>query len=208
MRYSRFKKQMEGNPGPKKPRGSGTPRKKVEKNKKSSPKKMKHEAGTDDESRRIKMEHGGRNEEVGDDDDSAAPTPEAGSFATSPSHSNSHSHSPSPYIKHEPNLRSFAGYPMTPLGSASQTPSPGFGDESGSVMNDEMLGSFSAPGHAYGHDHENEGLYAAHPSEFGMGMGHMGDVFGDMWQAPQQCGEGGVLVKREPRWEEGYHHQV
>jgi len=204
MRYSRFKKQMDGTSAVRKPRNpSSSPRKpKVEKNK--SPKKVKERKNSDD---------GDIKAEAGESQDTQIEgTPEAGT----PIDPHSHHGSPAHMVKREPGHPS--GYPLTPMGSQSQShsPSPGFGEMDG--MN-EMMASFGMPGHEqalYHHHHQGVGVMVdADPRHvYGNGMGmHMGiaDPFVNEGQVPwyQQQGreEGhapGVLVKREPRWEEAY----
>jgi hypothetical protein len=202
MRYSRFKKQMDGTSAVRKPRNpSSSPRKpKVEKNK--SPKKIKERKPSDDD--RIKAEAGESQ------DTQIEGTPEAGTPI------DSHHGSPAHIVKRGPGLPS--GYPLTPMGSLSQShsPSPGLG-EMGDM--DEMMASFGMPGHGmpgeqalYHHHHQGVGVMVDADPRHGYGMGmhmEMADPFEGPWYQQahaqgQEEGHAGVLVKTEPRWEEAY----
>jgi hypothetical protein len=198
MRYSRFKKQIEGTAAPRKPRNPNSPRKtKVEKNKSPKKEKVKKRSDSDgrEDAEKIK-------EEVGVAGSShhtpVASTPEAG-----PSQPDSFHHSGvegSPFVKREHGSSNSSRYASTPLEEA-QTPGSSFKGGAGHMSHrDEMMNSF---GTSFG-----ENLYPpmiGH-EQYGMGM-HMGmaDSFPGFWDPQQQVqAEGGVLVKREPRWEQTY----
>jgi hypothetical protein len=193
MRYSRFKKQIEGPSAVRKPRNPSSPRKsKVEKNK--SPKKIKERQQSAEEDK-IKTEAG----EAGAGRYSVEGTPEAGAQESS-------QHT-SPIVKREPGLP--GGYPLTPVGS--QTPSPRY-DGNMSEM-DEMVMSFGMPGGMAG----EQGMYpgvnvmdGGHGYGMGMQMG-LADPFDNLWQPHAHAhahahthGPGAGLVKSEPSWEGSY----
>lgn len=130
-------------------------------------------------------------------------TPEAGPQPDSFYHSSVEG---SPFVKREPGSSNDSRYASTPL--ESPTPDSSFNGGAGDMSErDEMVTSFSAP---FG-----ENLYppmmgqdVMSHEQYGMGM-HMGmgDSFPAFWgqQHQQQIqAEGGVLVKREPRWEQNY----
>lgn len=179
---------MDGTSGVRKPRNSSSPRKpKVEKNK--STKKIKERKPSDDDEN-IKSEAGG----AGSSQDMDA-TPEAGAVE---------SQHASPVVKREPGLHH--GYPLTPIGSSSQTPSPGFGGSMSDM--DEMMVSFGMADQGMAGEqamYQNVGVMTGgHGYGMGMPMG-MGDPFDELWhQHSQSQDEAGVLVKTEPRWEEDY----
>jgi hypothetical protein len=204
MRYSRFKKQMDGTAGVKKPRNPASPRKpKAEK--KTSPKKVKE--FKDENADSIKRENGSQEPHFTEG------TPEAASaglgLGVPPStlqhisqcnSSLPHYSTPIPessVVKKEPGL---AQYPMTP-GSQNQSPSPDFhGASQLSDMDDMMALSFGMP-------------YDGHGNGYGM---MMPDPFQELWQqqqqqqhqqqphSPQVGADGEVLVKREERWDDAY----
>ncbi|KAH8593739.1 hypothetical protein B0O99DRAFT_209778 [Bisporella sp. PMI_857] len=204
MRYSRFKKQMEGTTSPKKPRNPVSPRKsKVEKNK--SPGKKGKERKPSDDEEKIKAE----NEEAGEVGSSQetvdnGPEPSVRGLGLGLSMSSAHS----PMVKREPGMRSTesmsAQYPITPSESHghSETPSPGFGATGDMSDMDEMVASFGMPQQSI-----YQGYMAESTHGYGMGM-HMGmgDPYEGMWQGEQQQQQD-VAVKSEPRWEEAYRHQ-
>jgi hypothetical protein len=191
MRYSRFKKQMDGTSAVRRPRTIPPPsphKNRVEKSSKS-PRKIK-ERHPSDAGDRVKPEAA----------ESGYATPEG-----TPDVKREHA-SESPYAA------------STPVEPAS--PSPGFaGPDDMDDMN--MMSSFEMPGADHmGHEHlGHEQLGHAHlfpgvledPSQaYGIGM-HMPmglvDPFENLWHQhpqPQPQGEGGVLVKTEQRWEETY----
>lgn len=202
MRYSRFKKQMDGTPTVRKPRNpSASPRKsKVEKNKFPNKKIKERNPSTDDN--KIKAEAG----EAGSSQDTYIEgTPEA--------RPDSQYGSPVHIVKREPGLQS--GYPLTPMGSQSQShsPSPGFGE----VSDMEMMASFGMPNHAgmageQGLYHQEVGVMPDSSHGFGISMPmEMSDSYAGLWHQQahaeaqaQEEGRGGTLVKTEPRWEEIY----
>jgi hypothetical protein len=216
MRYSRFKKQMDGTATVRRPRGPNSPRKKVEKNK--SPRKGKSKANKgeedDDEAEKIKLEPGSRQGTVESDAGSERHERkvklEPGLGVASSSES-------------QPTPRTMPGTPSSRyVREASASPSPGpseWFDRAGDMSEmDEMGVSFGMPGEEAG----MASMYAPMMGEgvgggFGMGMGMqmgLGDPFGGHWQGGHggqggggiQVGEGGVLVKTEPRWEDAYRH--
>lgn len=190
MRWSRLKKQLEkqleGTPAVQKPRNPASPRKtRVEKNK--SPKKIK-DCKRESENHRIKMEAG----EAGAGRHSLEGTPEAG---------REESQHASPMVKREPGMS--GGYPLTPVGSQGQTPSPGFGGNMSDI--NEMMVSF-------GGLPSEQGMYSGvgimdEGHGYGMGM-QMGiqDPYANMWSSSHTHSHeaGAGLVKSEPRWEESY----
>jgi hypothetical protein len=229
MRYSRFKKQMDGTATARRPRGPNSPRKsKVEKNK--SPRKGKGKAKEEDEesqSSGIKAEPGmssrqgtAESEAVSERMEKRVKLEPGLRFgAASTSHSES-----------QPTPRTM---PNTPTSSsryvreASASPSPGPHSDherfdAGEM--DEMGFSFGMHGDEPGMP-GMPGMYAPLiGGEFEMGhlggiggmgmqMG-MGDMYKGLWQGnshggnggQRMHGEGGVHVKTEPRWEEAYRH--
>ena len=194
MRYSRFKKQIEGTASPRKPRNPNSPRKtKVEKNK--SPKKVKRSDKDDPE--KIK-------EEVGVAGSShhtpVEGTPEAG---TQPDSLHCSSVEGSPFVKREPGSSNGSRYASTPLES-SPTPGSSFNEGAGEMSDmGDMLTSFTENGYE---PMMGQGIMAH--QQYGMGMHTsigMGDSFHGFWDPQQHVqAEGGVLVKREPRWEQTY----
>lgn len=107
----------------------------------------------------------------------------------------------SPFVKREPGSSNGSRYASTPL-EESTTPASSFNGGADEV--DEMYASFGMPG----------GEYMAEPmmgqavmaqQQYGMGM-HMGmsDPYQGLWEPQQIQAEGGVMVKREPRWEPAY----
>lgn len=197
MRYSRFKKQIEGTASPRKPRNPNSPRKtKVEKNK--SPKKLKERSDSDD-AEKIKEEVGVAG--------SSHHTPVEGTFeaGTQPDSLHRSSVEGSLFVKTEPGSSNDSRYASTPLES-SPTPGSSFNGGAGEMSDmDDMLTSFPMP--AGENEYEpmmGQGILAH--QQYGMGM-HMGmdDSFHGFWDPQQQVqAEGGVLVKREPRWEHTY----
>jgi hypothetical protein len=210
MRYSRFKKQMD-NPGapstPRKPRNPNSPRKtKVEK--KKSPKKVKDGKESDDA--------GKLKEEVGvaglSHRTPVEGTPEAGiypgSLAGSPHHGAVEG---SPFVKREPGSSSASRYPSeypsTPL-EESNTPASSFTGAGEMSDMDDMIAmhSFEMPGGEY-MDEPMMAHGVLGQQQYGMGM-HMGLGMGEplqsLWEQHQLQAEDGVLVKREPKWEQSY----
>ncbi|KAE9371969.1 hypothetical protein N431DRAFT_482855 [Stipitochalara longipes BDJ] len=234
MRYSRFKKQMEGTATIRRPRGPNSPRKtKVEKSAKS-PRKGKGKAKEEEEEEPVKME----------------PVSRQGTVESEHVSEREGTGRMEKRVKLEPGLAlggattSFSEslptprtMPNTPTSSsqyareASASPSPGPSErfEAGDMSEmDEMGFSFGM--------HGNDGLpgmYAAPPmmgegmgpgfaGGFGMGMGMqmgLGDPYEGLWQGHGHAhgghggqgsgmpgGERGVHVKTEPRWEEAYRH--
>jgi hypothetical protein len=198
MRYSRFKKQMDGTASVRKPRNPNSPRKKVEK---KSPKKEKVKARKDSvDPQKIK-------EEVGVAGSShPAPvegTPEA-AFQPSMERSFHGSVENSPFVKREPGSSNGSRYPSAPL-EESSTPASSFTggpDEMSEV--DEMYASFGMPGAEYmAEPMMGQAVMSQQPYGMGMHMG-MGDPYQGLWEPQQIEAEGGVVVKREPRWEPAY----
>ena len=207
MRYSRFKKQMEGTSPARRPRStaSTSPRKnKVEKNR--TPKKIR-DSKPGDEAGKIKGEVG---EEVGSSQETIDTAPDAAVFGLGLGLSMDHVTS-DPLVKREPGMRSGdmlggSQYPLTPGDShaQSETPSPGFGGAGDMSDMDEMIASFGMPGQSM-YDHP---VSMADPNHHGYSMGMhmgMGDPYeGGMWQQSQATHNNGVPVKSEPRWDENY----
>lgn len=197
MRYSRFKKQMDGTAGVRRPRNTGPAsphKKKVEKNSKS-PRKVK-ERNPSDAGERIKPEAGESGYST------AEGTPE-GSGST-----------PGAVVKseHASGSEESLYSTSTPVHSDSPTPSPGF---PGPAEIDEIMTSFSMPGAEHlgheqlGHEHMYPGVLEDPNHAYGMGiqmpMGLV-DPFENLWHQQQSQDEGRVLVKTEPRWEDTYRH--
>jgi len=208
MRYSRFKKQMDGTATARRPRNATTtsPRKsKVEKTR--TPKKFKDRKASDDGDR-IKGEAG---EEAGSSQETVEAPPEAAVLGLGLGLSMDHV-GPNPIVKREPGMRSgdsLGGpqYPLTPGDShaQSETPSPGFGGAGDLSDMDEMMASFGMPGQPMYH-HPGS---MAEPNHHGYSMGmHLGmeDPYEGMWQHPQAVQSESVSVKAEPRWDETYRH--
>lgn len=223
---------MDGTSAVRRPR-TNTPRKnKVEKNK--SPRKIKENRESEDEEEgksHIKREAGGMTEslsrpQTADGTSGSQPQSQSLNFDLEPSLSQGPNQgidhaSPVPnMVKREPGSSSNGQYtygaPLTPL--ESSTPASSF--NSGDMMTDEMMNSFGM-GHGI-----TTAMYDSMESplsngfSMGMHMG-MGDPFEGIWdghtghgvsgcvgrEANDVLGEGGVLVKREPRWEESYRHE-
>jgi hypothetical protein len=229
MRYSRFKKQMDGTATVRRPRGPNSPRKKVEKNVNKSPRKGKGKAREEEDERIVK------------------PEPEMGSReGTVESEAVSEGLRMEKKVKLEPGLvaasssaseptpRTMPGTPSSTsryIREVSTSPSPGPSDHerfegAGMSQMDEMGFSFGM--------HGNEGLpgmYGSAPSMgegmgsgfgiggMGMGLGMqmgMGDPYEGLWHGHHglggntdngiPAGERGVHVKTEPRWEDAYRH--
>ncbi|RDL38205.1 uncharacterized protein BP5553_02545 [Venustampulla echinocandica] len=215
MRYSRFKKQMDGTTGVvRRPRNTNSPRKsKVEKNKAISKEKgrklFKNEDDDgEDDMRRVKVEH-----------------PDMG-----PSGAEGEEEVGMGQVRIKTELRDrerereSSYMPSTPFMSHSQisTPGsshsytrPGFGEIPS--MHDNMTHSFEVPPSSM------ESIYQPMMSgPYGMTPMEMSEHFGNSWTASpstpitpntmpfqgQVIGEGQdeVLVKTEPRWEEAYRH--
>jgi hypothetical protein len=198
MRYSRFKKQMEGTSAVRRPRSSAPSsphKKKVEKNTKS-PRKVKERNPSDAGAERVKSEAS----ESGYG--TAEGTPEVGPEGASVKREH--------VSGGEENLYSI----NTPLNSESPTPSPGF---SASQDMDDLITSFGIPG-ADHMNHEHLGHSPIFPGvmddpnqAYGMGM-HMQmglDPYDNLWHQPssQTEDEGSVLVKTEERWDETYRQR-
>jgi hypothetical protein len=197
MRYSRFKKQMEGTAAVRRPRSSAPPspnKKRVEKNTKSS-RKVKERQPSDAGNDRVKSEAS----ESGYG--TAEGTPEAGSEAASIKREH--------IAAGEENLLYSIN---TPVNSEPPTPSPGF---AASQDMDDMMSSFGMPGAEHmSHGHLSHGPMFPGVMEdpnqaYGLGMQMpMGlvDPFENLWHQPpsQADGEENVLVKTEERWEETY----
>jgi hypothetical protein len=190
MRYSRFKKQMDGTAGVRRPRNPNSPRKKKAEKAASSktPKKIKERPASDNDSdndkAKIKFEGPSSSSSStgggGSGYDTVEGTPETGSVA-----------SPG-LIKREPVAAS------SDAGSL-YTSTPGFGTRADEL--EHMMTGFGMAGH----EHLYAGVLSDAQQQFGMEipMG-MHDPFGGMWQPAQTHTEGRVLVKTEPRWEETY----
>jgi hypothetical protein len=195
MRYSRFKKQMEGTNAPKKPRAPKSPSKaKVEK-KAPPPKKVKKRS--DSEAEKIKEEAGvaGSSHHT-----PVEGTPEAGLQPDS-YHS---SIDGSPFVKREPGSSNGSRYPSTPL-EAPLTPGSSFNGTGDLDDMGEMLNSFDMPGGDMYEPMMGQDVMA-HPQYLvGMDMGLADSYAPYNWEPQQIQGEEGVLVKREPRWEPTYH---
>ncbi|KAG0647968.1 hypothetical protein D0Z07_6039 [Hyphodiscus hymeniophilus] len=201
MRYSRFKKQMDGTPSVRKPRNSGSGRKKVEK---KTPKKEKIKARKDsDDAQKI-------NEEVGVAGSShhtpVRGTPEAG-FQPSTLAERFHvCLEDSPLVKRETGSSNVSLYASTPQ-EESNTPASSFhgGADDDLSEHDGLYHSFGMPGSEYLADPlMGQGLMGQQQYGMGMHVG-MGDPYQQgLWEPHQIQGEGGVLVKREPRWEHSY----
>lgn len=202
MRYSRFKKQMEGTTAVRRPRNSApsSPNKKrVEKNTKS-PRKVKEPQPSDAGMERVKSEAG----ESGYG--TAEGTPEVGQGSGQDSVSVKREH----VSGGEENML----YSIhTPVDSESPTPSPGF---AASQDMDDIMSSFGMSGaeHHLGHEHMAPGPIFPGVMEdpnqaYSMGM-HMPlglvDPFENLWNQPQSQpeAEGSVAVKTEERWDEAY----
>jgi len=214
MRFSRYKKQMDGTAAVRRPRDPNSPRKKVEKNK--SPRKGKSKSNKkeedDDDGEKIKLEPGSRQGTVESDAGSERLEKkvkrEPGLGATSSSES-----------QHTP--RTLPGTPGSRyVREASASPSPGPSERfhgAGDMSDmDEMGFSFGMPGEEAG----MAGMYAPMMGEgtgsgFSMGLGMqmgLGDPFAGLWHGGNggqggggiQVRESDVLVKTEPRWEEAY----
>jgi hypothetical protein len=195
MRYSRFKKQMEGTTAVRRPRNiapASPTKKRVEKNSKS-PRKVK-ERNPSDAAERVKSEAS----ESGYG--TAEGTPEAGPEGANVKREHISGGEESLYST------------GTPVNSESPTPSPGFA--ASQDMND-MMSSFGMPGPDHlSHEHLSSahiypGILEDPTQAYGMGMQmSMGlvDPFENMWHQPQSQadGEESVLVKTEERWEETY----
>lgn len=179
---------MDGTSGVRKPRNpSASPRKpKVEKNK--SPRKIKERQPSVD-FERIKSEAG----EGGAGRHSAEGTPEPGIVG---------SQHASPMVKREPGLTD--AYPLTPIGSQGQTPSPNFGGDLSDM--DDMIGSFGMQGHGMAGE---QGMYpgvGVMGNDYGvqMSMEMNGPFGGSVWHHTQSHGESNGMVKTERRWEDSY----
>lgn len=197
MRYSRFKKQMDGTATVRRPRNStpASPRKlKVEKNTKS-PRKVK-ERDLSDSTEVVKSEAS----ESGYG--TAEGTPEAGTEISTVK------------SEHIPGSEENLYSATTPVNYDSPTPSPGF---AASQDMDDMMSSFGMPGSGHlthghlGHSHlfsgDLEDPNQAYGLDIPMPIG-MSDPFGTIWHQhqpqSQTGGEGNVPVKIEPSWEETY----
>jgi len=227
MRYSRFKKQMDGTATVRRPRGPNSPRKKVEK--KPSPRKGKSKAGGKQEDE----DGGGYHGEV-----KSEPGSSRQGTVESDGDGGAGSERVEKRVKLEPGVgvgvASSSGTPRTMpstpssryVREASASPSEPFEAAGDMSEMDEMGFSFGMQGEEPG----MAGIYTPMMGEglgvgggFGMGMGMsmqmgLGDSFEGLWQGGQghghggqgsgrlQVGEGGVLVKSEPRWEEAYRH--
>ena len=208
MRYSRFKKQMDGTAGVRRPRNPApaSPRKnRVEKNR--TQKKVK-DMKSNDAGDKIKAEAG---EEVGSSQETVDGPQETAVLGLGLGLSMDHV-GPNLNVKKEPAMRpgdSMGGapYPLTPGDShaQSETPSPGFGGAGDMSDMDEMMASFEMPGQAMYHHPGSmtESNHHGYPIEMHMGLGV---PYEDMWQQPQASDAESVLVKAEPRWDETYRH--
>jgi len=176
MRYSRFKKQMDGNASVKRHRNTPSP-KKVKVEKKVPSKKVK------EKSSEVKTEESSSQDTLG----TPAPEPELHGLGLDMGQIEER------IVKRESSeMRNT--YPMTPsdshIQSQTQTPSPGFGEMGGMS---QMAMDFSGYG-------MQDGMYQE-GYEMGLQMG----MEGYDWQQPHdQAHNVGILVKREPRWEETY----
>lgn len=230
MRYSRFKKQMDGTATVRRPRGPNSPRKKVEKNK--SPKKGKAKAKEEDEDEddsQVKREPGMGSRQGTAESEAHSGVEgrvekgvklEPGRGLASASHTHSGS-LPTPMTM--PNTPSSSSRYVREA-SASPSPGPSERFEAGDIGEiDEMGFSFGMHGEEpmYGGVPlmgEGVGMGASFGGGFGMGMGMqmgLGDPFDGMWQGHSGHGGNGgsvmhggegVHVKTEPRWEEAYRH--
>jgi hypothetical protein len=221
MRYSRFKKQMEGTAPVRRPRNnnsgspSSSPKKaKVEKNATKSLRKVKERAPSNATSERVKTEAS----ESGYG--TAEGTPEAAGHETQ---------NPSAGVIKREHLSSRDEnlHLYTPVTPASMSPTPSPGGFTASQDMDEILHSFSMPGHD-NMTHEPMGHAQMYPGvmedpnqvAYGMaiqmplGMDMMEDPFTHgMWGEDDEHGRheqerggesNGVTVKTEERWEDGY----
>ena len=107
----------------------------------------------------------------------------------------------SPFVKREPGSSSGSRYASTPLEEAT-TPASSFNGGVEEICSDEMYASFGMPGGEY--MAEPMMGQSVMPQQYGMGL-HigLGDPYQGLWE-PQEMAEGGVPVKREPRWEPAY----
>ena len=195
MRYSRFKKQMDGTPSPRKPRNTNSPRKKIE-NKVPKREKVKTRNDSDD-AQAIKEEVG----VAGSSHYTPIPaTPEPGRMEES-FHGSLGS---SPFVKREPDSSNASLYASTPL-EESTTPASSFhGGANDMSEHDDMYTSFGMPNSEYmAEPMIDQSLMSQQQYGISMHMG-MGHHFQDMWEPQQIHNEGGVMVKREPRWEHSY----
>lgn len=196
MRYARFKKQMEGTVGERKPRAPATPRKRKDGKKRGSPKNEERQPCEDvmnDDVRREAPASG-----LSSAARTAEPTPEAGEMglAIGQPRFDSHDGSPGPSIKREPGL---ARYPMTPH-SQSQTPSPEFAVDMAHHRVDMAH-------HSFGYGMAPTGLSP------GYGMSGLHDQVLPQWQGeenafyPQEYHEP-MYIKREGTWDDEYRGET
>jgi hypothetical protein len=217
MRYSRFKKQMDGVD----PVKRGPRKNKVEKRTTKSPKKVKDRKPSDDVEK-IKLETPGPE------------TPDLGGGGQSTTGSMD---GRSPLVKTEPGVASYATPgPSTPhtsfshpdvqrFESPSPTPSPvtSFSRPGELSDMDEMMASFCMPdGSGMSPGMSGPGMYhqpmmgepAMGGPGYGIGMNMgLGDPYDGLWDPRSQSanvhgrgmrGDGNVMLKTEPRWEESY----
>ena len=194
MRYSRFKKQMDGTATVRRPRNPNFPRNtKVEKNKSPKKEKVKNRKESDD-AEKIKEEVG----VAGSSHNTPVEgTPEAGIQPGSVEGS--------PFVKREPGSSNGSRYASTPL-EESTTPASSFNGGAGEMSEmDEYMTSFGMPvGENVYEPMMAQGVMGQQQYGMGMNMG-MGDPYQGLWEQQQHIQtEGDVLVKREPRWEPTY----
>ena len=206
MRYSRFKKQMDGTAGVRKPRNPNSPRKtKVEKNSKSSKKERVQQPKTSDDAGKIK-------EEVGVAGSShhtpVEGTPEASTPADMDGSSVYGSVESSPFVKREPGSSGGSRYASVTPFEESTSLASSFSGGAGE-MSDMYAHSFDSVGfQGYGHEYGpnvSQGMLAQQQYALDglhMPMGH--PYSGWDMQQQQIEAEDGALVKREPRWEQTY----
>lgn len=200
MRYSRFKKGIDGPAPTPRPRNPNSPRKtKVEKNKSPKKEKVKNWKESDD-AEKLKGEVG----VAGSSHNTPVEgTPEVGIQPGSMEPSLHGSVEGSPFFKGEPGSSNSSRYASTPF-EESTTPASSFNGGAGE-MNDKYFTSFGMP------IGENE--YEPMMAHGVMGQQQysmrthmdMGDGYPGLWgQQHNIQTEGDVLVKREPRWEPTY----
>jgi hypothetical protein len=202
MRYSRFKKQMDGTTTIRKPRNPNSPRKiKVDKNKSPKKEKVKNQKESN-EAEKIK-------EEVGvagwSHHTPVEGTPEAGSQPSGMEDSFHGSVESSPFVKIEPGSSNGSRYASAPL-DESTTPASSFHSGAGDMSDvDKMYPTFGMPDGNYMADPMMaQGVIA--PQQYGMGM-HigMGGSYQGLWGEHHIQAEGGAMIKRKSSWEQTYH---
>ena len=201
MRYSRFKKQMDGAPSVRKPRNTNPPRRRVEK---TSTRREKVEARKDsDDAQKIKEEAGvaGSSHHT-PVEGSPEPDSQPGSIEDS-FHGNLKA---IPSVKREPGSSNVSVYASTPLEESTTPASSFYAGADDLSTHDEMYVSFGMPGS----DYLAESMMVQSvmgQQQYGMGMQTgMDSYHRSLWDPQQVQPEAGVVVvKREPRWEEPYY---